>query len=348
MLGILQAACTIPSMPSLAPATSPSGVDLGAGLSRQERQDLDGLHPGDLLARSLGSGVAVRVLTERGARVLGRLPPRARVNIDRLTFAAGLGLDAVVDCLDVPGWVALEALAVDGSAVQARRSSLVAGPENVVFFFVDGDDRFFQVLSNLPALVRLRLCDNRLGPPGARRLARLQGLRWLDLRGNEIGDAGAEPLSQLTQLVRLDLAHNGITGPGARSLSKLQRLVQLDLSRNPVGHSGARSLATLEALVDLRVGECGLGPGSVKALMKLPALLHLDLSGNAIKSGGVRSLVRRAGWVRLWLQRCGLSDGDLQTLARLQGIERLALDGNGLSEPACAHLAQALPGSVIT
>ncbi len=335
-------------MPSSAPATSPSRVDLGAGLSCQDRKDLDALHRGDLVARSLGRGVAVRVLTERGARVLGRLPPKARVNIDRLTFSAGMGLEAVVGCLDAPGWDVLEALAVDGNAVQARRSSLVAGPENVVFFFVDGDDRFFQVLSGLPRLVRLRLCDNRLGVHGAHQLARLQGLRWLDLRGNEIGNEGVEALSQLTGLVRLDLAHNGITGAGARVLSGFRSLVQLDLSRNPVGYAGARALGALRALVDLRVGECGLGPGSVQALVKLPALLHLDLSGNAIGSGGVKSLLRRAEWKRLWLQRCGLSDGDLQAFWGLRGIERLALDGNGLSRPAFSRLVQALPDSVIT
>jgi Ran GTPase-activating protein (RanGAP) involved in mRNA processing and transport len=86
----------------------------------------------------------------------------------------------------------------------------------------------------------------------------------------------------------------------------------------------------------------------VKALLRLPKLVHLDLSGNAIGSGGVQSLVQRAGWMRLWLQRCGLSDGDLPVLGQLQGIDRLAVDGNGLSEPACAQLAQALPGTVIT
>jgi len=335
-------------MPFSAPATTRSKVDLGAGLSRQERGDLEDLQGGDLVARSIGSGVAVRVLTERGARVLGHLPPRARESIDRLTFVAGLGLESVVDCLDVPGWEGLEALAVDGNAVQARRPNLVAGPENVVFFFVDGDDRFFQVLSSLPALVRLRLCDNRLGHQGARHLARLQGLKWLDLRGNEIGDAGAAALSGLTQLVRLDLANNGITGSGARSLSLLQCLVQLDLSRNPVGYAGARSLSSLKGLVDLRVGECGLGPGSVKALVKLPELRHLDLSGNAIGSGGLGALVRRNRWVRLWLHRCGLSSVDLPALGQLAGVERLALDGNGLSESEHAQLAQLLPESVIT
>ncbi|MEM1350045.1 MAG: hypothetical protein AAGI01_15900, partial [Myxococcota bacterium] len=145
--------------------------------------------------------------------------------------------------------------------------------------------------ATMPSLEHLDVAINELGPDGARALLAsplmerlvhldlshnhldatlhepltehadsLEPLRELVLRGNELGDEGAELLAQLSLVRRLrllDLYHNDIGPRGVGALVDHHALVGLevlDLSYNDIGEDGARaldhpSLARLRRLV---------------------------------------------------------------------------------------------------
>jgi Leucine-rich repeat (LRR) protein len=147
------------------------------------------------------------------------------------------------------------------------------------------------VLAQCPALARLVLSSNEIGPDGAERLgvlAQCTALAHLDLsdtslRGFSIDSAIssdgagrlAEVLPQCPSLSHLYLSNNGIgldDGPGrlARVLPQCRALVHLDLSCNYLEDEGMEILAGV--------------------LAQLPALATLDLSDNHIAEEGAERL----------------------------------------------------------
>ena len=304
----------------------------------------EGVEGKGLRVRTLEDGLVVRVGSVEGARLLISLSSDARTRIRRIDFTGGLGLEEVTRCLERPGWGELVALAVDGNAVQARQASLAPGPDNIVWFFMDGDDAFFRILEGLSGLTRLRLCENRLGVRSARRLGCLVSLEWLEVRGNQLGDEGVTALGSLRRLRRLDVSNNGMGAQGAESIASLVNLRRLDISRNQVGLRGMRGLCRTLALEDLRASRCGFGPAAIASIAQVSSLKRLDLSGNPIGMRGVGSLVRAGGWQHLWLGSCGLGDEEAMRLGALEGLERLDLRGNRLSEATLACLVDSLDG----
>jgi hypothetical protein len=78
------------------------------------------------------------------------------------------------------------------------------------------------------------------------------GLELLDVRGNEIDDAGAKDLAAALKvnatLTSFDLSENKIGAPGAKDLAAALKvnttLTTLDLTANEIGAAGAKDLAT--------------------------------------------------------------------------------------------------------
>ena len=120
---------------------------------------------------------------------------------------------------------------------------------------------------------------------------------WLELKGNEVGEAGAVALKELRnsrvlKKLYLGLKNNRIDSYGVRHLSKLREApalewLHLDLEDNNVGDDGAFDL-------------CSFGTGTPNLELgtwNLPTVLHtliLGLKNNGILNLGARALGRMA------------------------------------------------------
>ncbi|XP_062195777.1 probable leucine-rich repeat receptor-like protein kinase At1g68400 [Phragmites australis] len=125
-----------------------------------------------------------------------------------------------------------------------------------------------------------RLVFEGLGLSGAAALpvlARLDGLRVLSLKGNNL--SGAIPdFSPLAGLKLLFLARNSLSGPIPPSLGALYRLYRLDLSFNNLSGVVPPELNRLDRLLTLRLDSNQL-TGGIDAIA-LPRLQEFNVSNN--------------------------------------------------------------------
>ena len=70
-------------------------------------------------------------------------------------------------------------------------------------------------------------------------------LRWLDLAGTAVTDAGLSQLSATPNLTRLHLERTGITDAGLKHVSKLQQLEYLNLYATTVTDEGLEEIKEL-------------------------------------------------------------------------------------------------------
>jgi uncharacterized protein (TIGR02996 family) len=166
---------------------------------------------------------------------------------------------------------------------------------------------FLEHAQLLAGLVALDLKYNELGDAGAEALAKsphLTNLRKLVLYCNGIGEAGAVALAQsphLTNLRVLNLEFNGIGDAGAEALAKsphLTNLRVLNLEFNGIGDAGAEALAKSPHLTNLRelnLRDNRIGKAGAEALAQSPHLTNLrelDLSYNGIGDAGAEALAQ--------------------------------------------------------
>jgi len=146
-------------------------------------------------------------------------------------------------------WGGLVEGVVVGSLADWQQAVGVVDVRRVVW--QGGESLFLEHAQLLAGLVALDLKYNELGDAGAVALAlspHLTNLRELDLSCNEIGDAGAEALAKsphLTNLRELDLSSNELGDAGAAALAlspHLTNLRVLNLEYNRIGDAGAAAL----------------------------------------------------------------------------------------------------------
>jgi Leucine-rich repeat (LRR) protein len=153
----------------------------------------------------------------------------------------------------------------------------------------------------------------------AERLGELTQLTSLDLRYNQIGDAGAASLAALTQLTSLDLGGNQIGAAGAASLAALTQLTCLNLDNNQIGDAGAASLAALTQLTCLNLDNNQIGDAGAASLAALTQLTSLDLSYNPVVDSTPFSTMRR-------LTSLNLKETKIQDLSSLRPLLERGLE----------------------
>lgn len=231
-------------------------------------------------------GSALTVRDEDALDLLVELGHQLGPGLARLVVTPGIGrerLHALLSELPLEGLVALR---MDGNNIRCREAQVVHQSPRVIQLRILGDDRILRAIHSLPMLSNLRLCENRLGTPGARALAGV-ALRRLNLRNNQIGDGGAGALSDSPAEI-LELEHNGIGPVGAEMLA-LGCARVLDLSRNELGDDGARLLARGN-FEGLRLDACGIGDSGALALLGLREGRVLSLRRNPISAPTIARL----------------------------------------------------------
>ncbi len=195
-------------------------------------------------------------------------------------------------------------------------------------------------------LVKLNLCDTRLGDTG---LAALALGEWpeLERQGNDLQAAPALP-ANAPWLEELDLSRNDFhvaaAAPALAALSRLAHLRRLKVSECELSAAGFKALAeaACPALTSLSAshtevafdGPLALGAG---AFAGFPALEELVLVRVPLGEAGARLLARRR-WARLKkLNLCVARLDDAGVAALALGawpvLERLFLLQNRLSAP---------------
>ncbi|XP_069562963.1 leucine-rich repeat-containing protein 34 [Brachyistius frenatus] len=192
----------------------------------------------------------------------------------------------------------------------------------------------------------------------------------LDLRYNNIGDAGAERLAHLLQeensaLRSLDLTFNDIESSGAEALANSLQfnssLLSLRLSGNKIGNSGGVRLANMlqlnNTLQELQLADCDLSIESVTALGIMlkhnKALRSVDVSRPLLFSQRAEwtvhfseMLVANSSLVELHLGKMGITDSAMERLADGLRVNRslcyLDLRCNRVSRDGAQYLAEVL------
>ena len=223
-------------------------------------------------------GCSLSVRDDRELDTLVSLGDQLGTGIVRMVVLPGIGRERLHELLRALPLSELKALRMEGNNIRCREAAVQYGPGNVIHLRILGDDRVLLAVHELRSLEELRLCENRLGPAGARAVAPLPLFR-LNLRNNGIGDAGAAALSEAVAQV-LELQSNDIGPKGAEMLALVDAKV-LDLSCNPIGDDGARFLARGN-YEGLRLDRCGIGDIGAEALLGLRGGRVLNLRRNPI------------------------------------------------------------------
>jgi Leucine-rich repeat (LRR) protein len=201
-------------------------------------------------------------------------------------------------------------------------------------------------------VVELDVSSTWISDADLAKVARLTGLRKLDLSQTKITDAGMEHLNSLPRVVELNcyfaefltddavrhlrgwknLEHLNLHGTriGSKSLAHLAQITSLrwlDVGFTDVDDEGFEALASLTRLEHLGIGGNHLNGSALKLLKLLPSLISLDVSGIQRVDSGLWSLpltdenVRRIGELsglkRLNLARANLPDLDIDHPFRL-------------------------------
>ena len=221
-------------------------------------------------------------------------------------------------------------------------------------------------IATLGGLKRLLLVQNRFNDLNTRRLAKLQALEAVDLRGNmeagdmtlevvgalpglkslkhrstAVTDQGLEKLAAAANLESLLMQDFGITSASGAHLAKLGKLTSLEVFRcQGFGSEGALALAgmpltrlTLRDLPDM--GDAGLA-----VVGQLPQLKRLYL--HELASVGDEGLAHLAGAKELELLDIWslprMTDKSLETIAALPNLKELSIRETGVTEAAVERI----------
>lgn len=91
-------------------------------------------------------------------------------------------------------------------------------------------------------------------------------IRWLNLAGTKVTDAGLKQVAGMKNLTQLHLERTAVTDAGLRSLSKLRELEYLNLYGLPITDNGLQSLKRLTNLQHLYLWQTKVSPDAAKAL----------------------------------------------------------------------------------
>lgn len=182
-------------------------------------------------------------------------------------------------------------------------------------------------ISALPNLERLGLLQNRFNDLNTRRLAKLQALEVLDLRGNmEAGDMTLDVLGKLPKLRALKHRSTAITDDGIERLAASPSLEALLLQDFAITNAAGAALARVHTLESLEIFRCqGFGSEGVLALAPLKKLGRLTLRDlPEVGDAGLAVLADLPALERLTLHElASVGDEGLRHLAAVKGLEAL-------------------------
>ncbi len=195
-------------------------------------------------------------------------------------------------------------------------------------------------IEKCPAAPRLMIGDKELSE-----LAKIKGIRKLDLTDSQVTSDGLAVVSGLRSLSILALPRHGIDGSVLASLHDLPVLRQLQLIGVSIHDEDVDELARFPTLKSLCLSGCPITDESVSQVaMELPELEHLCLAGTKITGECVNDLTPLTALKDLQLHGTAVGDEAIADLQSLTQLEKLTLHGSLVSTTAINVLQKARPG----
>jgi hypothetical protein len=191
-------------------------------------------------------------------------------------------------------------------------------------------DAMLEIVSRVGHMRTLRLGGSKsVTDAGIRHLARLSGLRHLDLRGTGVTDQGLEVLRTLTELESVSLAWTQVTDAGVAHLSGCDRLTDVSLQGTRSGDGALRALAGKARLSQLRTGNAVTDAG-LALIQEIP--IFKTWHGGEPKM----DLLSYDAGPNYLLLRGPFTDHGMAQLEGLAGLFALNLDASELGITAAA------------
>jgi beta-lactamase regulating signal transducer with metallopeptidase domain len=206
-----------------------------------------------------------------------------------------------------------------------------------------GDTSFLRALEP-DAIYRLSNWYGEEGAPslddeGMADVARLSGLRHLELRYTQVTDRGLELIQALPHLERLETP-GAMTDIGLAHISNLGTLQGLYIHPNKITDAGLVHVEKLQGLREMILGGGDVTDAGLVHLKKLPNLDYLMLWGKTFGDAGMSHVAGVPALTTLNANRLNLSNKGIQNLAASPSIETLNLHGvKGITGLALQHLA---------
>ena len=199
-------------------------------------------------------------------------------------------------------------------------------------------DSDMPALARLPGLKKLDLSTTRISDRGLRELRPAPGIADLNLCfAEQIGDEGASAMRNWKHLTRLNLRGTKITDATLEMLGDLTTLEDLDIGFAQLTDVGLDHLTPLAHLRKLAMGGNKLTSSGLQFLRQLPQIEYLDLAGAqrtdsglwsiTLSDTGVDAVTAVTGLRELHIGSASLASAELKKLATLPRLERLSLQG---------------------
>jgi internalin A len=163
-------------------------------------------------------------------------------------------------------------------------------------------------------------------------VARLPGVKMIDLGETKVTDAGLKELARLPNLESVYLDKTAVTDAGLKELAGLQRLAWLDLADTKVTARGADTLAGMKSLQHLFLEGIKLGTPDVAKVATLTRLRSLGL-GSGLPDDAMKEVGKLTDLETLRLDAAP-GKGGFAELAKLTKLESLQIRGGLASIPA--------------
>jgi len=249
--------------------------------------------------------------------------------LESLTKLKTLDLgDTQLDDGDLSGFgklTQLETLSLENTPITGAGFGQLKGLDKLVALNLNRTrvgDSALRKFDKLPKLQRLELSNTRVSDGGLSHILASAGqLRYLDLFGTPITDAGLSSLQNKQQLQALFLGGTQTSDIGLSYLQKLNNLQDLDLEGTQITDAGLQNLKGMK-LISLKLGKTRITGTGLKHLAGLADLRVLDLSGTSVTDDSLTDLAPLKFLQTLLLSGTRVTSKGMQ---KLQGAKQLVV-----------------------
>ncbi len=220
--------------------------------------------------------------------------------------------------------------AVVGDVQQSRRG--------LRQFDVDGDHNL-QFVPRLQGIEYLDARGQSVTDQGLQHLRNVPTLKTLNLSGASVTDQGLSHLTGLTQLRLLILEDTGVTDIGMAHVAKLANLRTLNLTGTKISAAAIKDISSLSGLRRLILADVELGDPPLNELAAL-RLRRLSLRNTGVNDAWLAVLARMDSLVEVDLYGAKISAAGLQRLSSLPNLETVIIGPETARSVASAGLVE--------
>lgn len=206
------------------------------------------------------------------------------------------------------------------------------------------EDSWLVHLEKLP-LQELTLAGSEITGKAGDSLAKLQGLRFLDVSRCKFDNEGVKKIVALPDLLLLSISDTDVTDECSRDVAKMNNLLELKAVGTQMTGASLRYLAATPKLRALHYAENkNISVRDAAELKNCKSLEELYLKRTGIKDDAVKELAQCQRLSTLGLEGDPITDASLVDLARAKSLTNLRLQGcTKITQEGVNNLRKQLP-----